>query len=412
MTLSQQFNSHFNFFDCEVIILANFKLQQFYKQTGGSTLLIAGILLFSTTLVTLYGAQVGVLEQRISGNYYQAKQAELSTSSGLTAAIINLDKPTIIGADTGTLPTGTLNQVGSYDISYRTITAGNPNELEVIVTGKSADNSAQYKALQQYTFSPFLRETLATSTLISKGDVTIADNVSLDNKSLVDDTVLISGGIFNKMTLAVGRHCPKTSRQNLNLGLTNKRMRTRDPKVSKKASNPTIDLTNDAYFELFFANTKQNIRKFSQVIDCSLGCTDTNIETLSGLVWIDGNLNLNAGKSVGKYTKDYTTSPPTTTTMNPIMLIVNGDFKMSHNSSLVHGLVYVMGSWTNNVSKAKGKVRGSVIVEGVTNLAGSTGTAPDFELKYHEEIMNHLKTQVGSYLPVAGTWRDFDIPQS
>ncbi len=392
--------------------MTNFKFQQFYKQTGGSTLLVAGILLFSTTLVTLYGAQVGVLEQRISSNYYRAKQAELSTSSGLTAATMNLKKATIIGADTGTLSTSTLSQVGSYDTSYRTVIAGDPNELEVIVTGKSSDNSAQYKALQQYTFSPFLRNTLATSTLISKGDVTIADNVSLDNKSLIDDTVLISGGVFNKTSLTAGKRCPKTSRQNLNLGLTNKRMRIRDPKVSKKSGSTTIDLTNDGYFELFFANTKQNVRKFSQIVDCSLGCTDTDIETLTGLVWVDGNLNLNAGKSVGKYIKDYTASPPITTTINPIILIVNGDFKMSNHSSLVHGLVYVMGSWNNNISKAKGKIRGSVIVEGITNLAGSTGATPDFTLKYHEEIMNYLKTQVGAYLPVAGTWRDFEIPQS
>jgi len=391
--------------------LANFKLQKYFKQAGGATLLVAGVLLFSTTLVTLYGAQVGVLEQRISGNYYRAKQAELSASSGLTTAIINLDRATVENAETGTLPTGTLNQVGSYDTTYRTITTGDPDKLEVIVTGKSIDNSAEYKALQQYAFSPFLRKTLATSTLISKGDVTVTDNVSLDNKSLVDDTVLITGGVFDKLTLTVGKHCPRTSRQNLNLTLTNKRIRTRDPKVSKKSDGIT-NLDADAYFELFFANTKENIRKFSQVVDCSLGCTGTNIENLSGLVWVDGNINLSAGRTVGKYVKDYTTTIPTTTTINPIILIVNGDFKMSHHSSLVHGLVYVMGSWNNSVTKAKGKVRGSVIVEGVTNLAGSTGTAQDFELKYHSEIMEHLKTKVGAYLPVAGTWRDFEIPQT
>lgn len=59
----------------------------FPRQHGVATLIIVLILLFSITGITLYAAQSGIMEQKVSANDYRAKQLQEAADAGLEYAV-------------------------------------------------------------------------------------------------------------------------------------------------------------------------------------------------------------------------------------------------------------------------------------------------------------------------------------
>jgi hypothetical protein len=102
-----------------------------------------------------------------------------------------------------------------------------------------------------------------------------------------------------------------------------------------------------------------------------------------------------------------TQAPGTTATINsnvvigspeqPVILIVDGDFKFNGNATL-YGVVYVIGDW-NNTGGGNAAIYGAAIVEGDMS---STGT-PELSFDTSLENLNNLTTLV----KVPGSWRDF-----
>ncbi len=373
----------------------NYRLKIYSNQAGASTLLMAGVLLFSTTLITLYGAQVSILEQRVTNNFYRAKQATMGSDAGLNKAITAIDKSQIT-TDSGTLDILTLSGVGAYTISYQTIVPDDPNKLQVTVTGQSLDDSATTKISQQFEFSPFIRKSFPAVTLTSLDNVLLTDNINIDNKDKDNDTVLWAGGTLTKSGNNV--NVPRSPSQITDPNNRKERIVTSSEKLSLNADGS--EKNDDAFFETFFSNTKENIRKVSTVINCNTSeCTNNDIEGLSGLIWISGDLTMAYDKETGIYNKN-------AGIIDPIILVIDGDFKMSHKNANINGLVYIMGDWLNN--NAKGKIKGSVIVEGNTVLTGTAGSNEFLELKYNQTIIDYLINNSGVYLPVPGSWRNFE----
>lgn len=369
------------------------------NQTGGSTLIMAGVLLFSTTLITLYGAQVGVLEQRVTNNFYRAKQAAMASDAGLNKTIVAIKRSNVT-TDSGILDNMALSEVGTYDIAYQTLTSGNPDKLLVSVTGHSLDDSSTSKVSQKFEFSPFLRSTVPAVTLTSFANITLTNNINIDNKNGANDTLIWTGGTLSKSDDV---HCPRSPSQT-STTIQKERIVTLSTELTLNADGSTKN--GNAYFETFFTNTKENIKKVSTVVDCTTsGCTNSDIEGLTGLVWVEGDVEMSYAKNTGIYTQD---AAGTVTAIAPVVLIVTGDFKMSNINAQVNGLVYLMGDWLNNNGNAKGKIKGSVIVEGQTILTGTTTTAEFLELKYNQTIIDYLKANSGVYLPVPGSWRNFE----
>jgi len=71
--------------------------QEFFKaQQGAATLLVSIVLLIAITLITLFAARVGVMDQRISGNELRHKEAFSSAEAGLEQAAAYLDANPIL----------------------------------------------------------------------------------------------------------------------------------------------------------------------------------------------------------------------------------------------------------------------------------------------------------------------------
>jgi len=217
------------------------------------------------------------------------------------------------------------------------------------VTGHSLDESATTQVSQQFEFSPFIRNTLPAVTLISMGNISLTNNINIDNKDTENDTVIWTGGTLNKSSSV---NVPRSPSQTTSSNKKN-RIVTSSRKLSLNTDGTTKN--DDAYFETFFSNTKENIKKVSTVINCTTTeCTNNNLDGLTGLIWVEGDLAMSHDKETGKYEKN---AAGIITEIDPIILIVTGNFKMSHKNSTINGLVYIMGNWRHNNGNAKGKLK-------------------------------------------------------
>lgn len=104
-----------------------------HKQQGAATLLVSIVLLIGVTLITIFAARIGVMDQRISGNEYRHKEAKSAADAALDQAASFIANNTDLYAGTvgGTYPwvpcTGAIasqfpcaNSAGTtiYDLAY------------------------------------------------------------------------------------------------------------------------------------------------------------------------------------------------------------------------------------------------------------------------------------------------------
>jgi hypothetical protein len=170
--------------------------------------------------------------------------------------------------------------------------------------------------------------------------------------------------------------------------------------VSNKDAGAGIDIitddatlsskTADQFFDMFFALTKAQFMKVAENVDQKLpnaaGVTSPN--GMSGVIWVEGNLTLNAGDVVG--------SPAT-----PAVLVVNGDFSLSGGAT-VYGVIYVTGALNITGNPV---IKGSVIGESNTTSGGG-GT---LKLVYVPIVGDDQAPPfiVGTGAIVPGSWKDW-----
>ncbi|MDZ7589496.1 MAG: PilX N-terminal domain-containing pilus assembly protein [Rubrivivax sp.] len=133
---------------------------------------------------------------------------------------------------------------------------------------------------------------------------------------------------------------------------------------------------------------------------CSAALANAAVMNPGRVIWIDGNLTVEAAGDIGSAAE-------------PVTIIVAGDGVANPgNVSLaagatVYGLVYARGFGSGPgpgpdiVWRGPGVVRGAVIVEG--NYAGTLAPTIEFD----GAIVDTLRLRAGSFVRVPGSWRDF-----
>ena len=150
------------------------------SQKGAATLLIAVVLLFILTLITIFAARVGLQDQRISGNDYRAKAAFSAAQAGLDygEAFIQNNVGTFMAAlttcpDLVTFPcnfadattwqynnvaSGALVSLDTYNVGYLL----DPSDyMTIVATGTSADT----------TGNAVLREQVSIRSVLNNGPI-------------------------------------------------------------------------------------------------------------------------------------------------------------------------------------------------------------------------------------------------
>ena len=348
------------------------------SQSGAATILMAAIMLFSITLVAIYGARFIVTEQRISYNYKMDAQARQAAEAGLDYGLNNLTWNLVsTGSDTAytlidsiiyTYNDGTPPKLISiHSGKFKLLTAGDFTTVEVVGTGIASDLSTQ----RQYTaLAKFVSTISYTSpgALTVRGNVSATPSVNLDNTA--QDVAIWSGGALTgspTVTVSPG---------------AGDGLYTNDANLAA--------LSSDGFFENYFSESKDTIRGRAKRVDCTTPCnaSDPEIQALvgqGGLIWIDGDLTLDSAIMLGS-------------TTNPVIFVVNGNFTMNHPNAEIYGQLYVAGDWNNGTGG--GLVSGTAMVEGNFSAGGP------LQFYYDTTTLNQT-ANLGAYAKVPGSWRDF-----
>ncbi len=168
--------------------------------------------------------------------------------------------------------------------------------------------------------------------------------------------------------------------------------------VGQGLASATPYTTADRMFAAVFRirpaafETQQAVLKLNCPVS---GCSATTVQSAVSLnpgrpLWLTGPLLVDA--NIGS-------------AVEPVVLVVDGDVQHTALGSRVHGLVYVRmtgGATSWNVS-GSGEIIGAVVTDG--GLTSTVASGPT--VVYDPDVLNLVRFNVGSFVRVPGSWRDF-----
>ncbi len=368
------------------------------KQTGAATLLMALVIISLISMISVYAAQVSVMEQKISINHLYSQQAFEAAEVGLEIVRHNLNKDIIQAVNKNKNQVGTLedfnsagipiithlkdsnnNQLGSFTFQFT-----NHESTDVInlrVDGFSANNSSGFPNQtihQNLSFTPLIAQQ-PLSPVIAKGNVNLINNDIIITNLSKDSTTAIWSG---KETYNIGK------------------LITTHPNNIQSHHLELANLSNDDFLNNFFTKPRDRIKKQSNhIINCSKDCNADNLKDdfgnpLSGIIWIDAFRSTNNTYNT-IFLEDVIQLG---TSENPVIIIIDGYVEFKHTAASITGLVYTTQSVKN---ATEGTINGSLISEKNIKISGK------MNIHYDQNAINNLIEKTGGFTRVAGSWRDF-----
>jgi hypothetical protein len=168
---------------------------------------------------------------------------------------------------------------------------------------------------------------------------------------------------------------------------------TNDPTLGTKTTSTTnlTDPAQNQFFDMFFGKTKSVVKNQADVTG-QLFTAGTSLNGKKGLMWVEGNTNINGTDVIGTPTE-------------PAILIINGNLDKL-NGATIYGVVYVTG--TIEIA-GNPVVKGSIVAE---NPTPSTG-AGTLTLVYKpwgsggSGATNSPPFIAGTGAIIAGSWKDW-----
>ena len=383
-----------------------------------ATLMVSVALLTSIGLMSVYTAQVGVMEQKISANHYRTAQAFESAQAGMDNMIQSLDAQIIFavtqlnmsvadafaaaGRDLAALSAGGGQSLGHYDLALA-INPDDSNLIDVTLSGYAGDNAdgAPNQIIRQRLFHTPMLNAAPPAPLIARGTIDVDGDVSLTNKEIGSLISSWSGGATSVGSATIDVTANDGSA---------------DGGYSQNQANLAA-LSDDDMFENTFSDSKANVKNRGAVINCipddpdraAVTCDENVLSsavdvhgnpTGSNIIWVDAK-KLNADPNLDP-TYDKLTIGGSGfklgTAGHPVVLIVDGELEISGDAEF-YGVIYTTNDF-NNASNAA-KVTGSLISEGNIIANGA------LDFTYDNAVFNNMNTMIARYIRVAGSWRDF-----
>ena len=165
---------------------------------------------------------------------------------------------------------------------------------------------------------------------------------------------------------------------------------TDDPSLATKTTSTTnyTDPAENEFFDMFFAQTKADIKEVAERSG-RVFATGDSLDGETGLIWVDGNTNINGTDVIGSAT-------------NLAILIIDGNLDKL-NGATIYGIVYVTGTLEIAGNPV---VKGSIIAE---NPAASTGagTLTLVFKPWGDEDGSALPFIPGTGAIIPGSWKDW-----
>lgn len=358
------------------------------KQCGAATIITTVLLLVTLTLIVLFAASYILMRQKIAANDYRNNQAYEAAEAGLEYGIVYLrqNSSTILASPvsgfiqpyTNANTTNvTLANNSQFSITYTNPIANNYNLILITVTGTSDDGTATRTVSQRVQYGSLLA-TSPTTSLAAKGSVTLGGSSQLSNTST---NVNIQSG----STVTMGG----SSATNYNGGSSTNGHFGSD--IQQNVSS-IANMSSSDFFASYFGAPANTIK--SSFENYYTNSSSTNYSsTLNGktgtTIWIDqtgGTASLSSSAVIGSSTQ-------------PVLMVVNGDFRVSGNV-VIYGVVYIMGDITTDFSGSM-QVNGSIVTQNNINFTGST------QINYSSSIISATRQVTNYYAKVAGSWKDF-----
>lgn len=392
----------------------------FKQQHGLVTLIMSAVMVVVISLISVYAAQVSVMDQKIAGNTLRTKQAFQSAQSALDTAVLELNGTAVddllslsvtnasaddtaitnelksLNPDSAyanhqdLLNSGGTATVGQYHLLLqRDSSVGNNSLINATACGFANDvtpttdcsNANQKITVKLYrtTLVPYA----PPAPMVSLGKVTLDNGVTVANSAGTPPAAIWSGGVIKQQGATVS-----------------------GKKYGNSSQIKTIG-TGDKLFENFFYVSKTQMKARATTVNCQSGCTDADLldnngNPLTGVIWI--NTCDNSGKNCNK-ALNITSSFKLGTSAKPVLLIVDGNLEMQNSGASINGIVYTTQNFKNDNSGNAGSITGSLISEGNINIT------QNLTFNYDNTMMNAFENgqfagQV-MYTTVAGSWKDF-----
>lgn len=347
-----------------------------HGQRGAATLVISVLLLFSLSLMLLYAARVGVVEQRLAANDAQARAASAAAQAGLErllADLAGLDRGAVaydaagratVVVRAGTLPNGSAYSAEAHN---RGLAAYQTDLLRLEARGTTGPGGGTRTLTQLAAFAPLLPNP-PPAPLVVRGDLVTEPTLALANP---EGPAAWLGGAYSPGTGDADTHlsdpaaCPP-------LGIC-----AEDARLA--------DLTPEVFFENTFGRTPAVLRAMARIASCA-ACDLAALPTEWELVWLD-----NAGAAVTPAAGALGTED------RPVVAVVAGDFAPA-GPLQIHGLLFVLGDWLAGGAALR--------VEGAVLVAGDAVAGGPAQLNRHAGILDALQAR-GRYGTVPGSWSDF-----
>jgi len=175
------------------------------KQKGAAVLLVSIVLLIGVTLITIFAARVGVMDQRISANEYRHKEAQASAHAALDQAGAFVDHNSVIYGSTSaswsSCTTSTALQE-TFPCKVRTVEY---DKVYGVVSGTTISPLAYMASLPNDALSEAYVVYLSTTTgnlmtVVGTGESVDGSGEAMARYSLSEITQLIPGQVPPLMT--------------------------------------------------------------------------------------------------------------------------------------------------------------------------------------------------------------------
>ena len=243
--------------------------------------------------------------------------------------------------------------------------------------GEAAEASVELRLLLQ-TLGGLLR--LPVAALESAGPVTLGPSATLVNTDASSGGLTVQGGA----TVAVDPLARLVAPPG------------RPPTASLVQADPTLAGGSDALLRRHFGLAPTVLRELPtwQRLACAGGCSDAPVTAALAqgqrALWIDGPLTVSAEVHWGSAAQ-------------PLLLVVRGAVTLS-GPQQIQGLVVADGFSWQQPGSGSARLTGGVISTGASRLSGPV------ELVRDAATLLRLRDLPGAFLPVPGSWQDFDTP--
>ncbi|WAR46540.1 hypothetical protein [Methylomonas rapida] len=421
------------------------------KQRGAASLLTALVLLICITLIALLTAKTVLVETQITADNYRTSQAFSAASAAMDRGVayfmengFDADGNNVLdypgpGAEpsagacalqansinnnpfnfSNTNPTGTQTTFSQFYFD-NTRNPADPNDIcpaetpnmkrGIIVARGWSDDCTAVRTITQCvgTVGYFKNGVAPEQAWVSKAGVGVNGTGTIINR--YTNTNVWAGGDYGgssaaydtyirpadkqiadyttaELDSATTANTQKVSDRNSGIGLD---VITSDAFLSSKTSstdNANLNSTaQNQFFDMYFSETKQGIKEMAEKSG-QLYTTTTPPNTVSGLVWVEGDYSL---PSLGSSTK-------------PVTLIVNGDLTINGNIDFF-GIVYVTGDIKGTGTPV---ITGSIIAEKTAATHSMSATSTLVFKPWGDGSGDDTPFQKGTGTVIAGTWKDW-----